>query len=220
MDFLNLNWVDYAIIAFIVFSILISLVRGFVREAISLTSWVLAFWVGFTFSTQMSGMLTAYIENDTVRIAVAFFILFAVTLIIGALVNFLFFQLVEKTGLTGTDRMLGIIFGVARGILLVSLLILIAALSNLPDTKEWKDSVLIPKFKPIAVWLRDFFPDNLTFKWGDEPSAPKKEGKEEENKAPLSTTSEENNKLTPAATPGENKTPPSGVPGESLELKH
>ena len=90
MDFLNLNWVDYAIIAFIVFSILISLVRGFVREAISLTSWILAFWVGFTFSTQMSGMLTAYIENDTVRIAAAFFILFAATLIIGALVNFLF----------------------------------------------------------------------------------------------------------------------------------
>ncbi len=158
MNTLFFNWADYAIIGVMAFSVLISIVRGFVREALSLTTWIIAIWVGATYSSLLSPMLAPYIHSTMVRGVVAFFILFAGTLIIGTMASFLITQIVHKTGLTGTDRMLGIVFGLARGALVVAILLLIGSLTTMPQSPWWKGSVLIPHFKPMAVWLQGFFP--------------------------------------------------------------
>lgn len=158
MNSIAFNWADYAIIGFVAFSILISIVRGFVREALSLTTWIIAIWVGATYSSLLKVPLTPYIHSEMVRGGVAFFILFAITLIIGTIISFLITQIVRKTGLSGTDRMLGIVFGLARGALVVALMLLIGGLSTMPQTDWWKGSVLIPHFQPMAAWLHGFFP--------------------------------------------------------------
>lgn len=154
-------WVDYVIIAIVLLSALISVVRGFVREAFSLAGWIGAFWVAFTFSERLAMWFVNYISVSSMRLLVAFFILLILTLFVVALINFLISQLVEKTGLTGTDRVLGVLFGVARGVAVVTLLVLLAGLTPVTSDSWWKESLLLPHFEVLALWLREYLPPEL-----------------------------------------------------------
>lgn len=157
----TLNWIDYAIIIIIALSSLISLIRGFIREALSLASWIIAFWVALTFSTLLAPYFQAYIQSDAVRYAVAFILLFIATLIVGAIVNFVITQFIEKTGLSGTDRLLGVVFGFARGVLLVAIILLSAHMTAIPKEQVWQQSELIPVFTPVENWLSNYIPKNI-----------------------------------------------------------
>jgi len=157
----QLIWIDYAIIGLIFISSIIGLVRGFVREAFSLALWVVAIWVGLTFSRDFSGFLESFISYPSARIATAFAILFVITLIIGAIISYLLGELVKRTGLTGSDRFAGMIFGIARGFVVVAIVIMLAGLTPLPEDSWWKESILIPPFQSLAVWLHDHIPSGL-----------------------------------------------------------
>ncbi len=154
-------WVDYTIIGLILISSVIGLLRGLIREAFSLVIWVVAIWIGLTFSREFSGFLEGVIEYPSARIAVAFAALFFITLILGALISYLLGELVKKTGLTGSDRFAGMIFGIARGLVVVAIIIMLAGLTPLPEDSWWKESVLIPPFQALAVWLRDHIPSGM-----------------------------------------------------------
>ncbi len=154
-------WIDYAIIALICISSIIGLFRGFVKEAFSLVLWVVAIWIGLNFSREFSTFLEPMISYPSARIAAAFAILFFMTLILGGLISYLLGELIDKTGLTGSDRFAGMIFGIARGAVVVSLLIMMAGLTPLPEDSWWKESSLIPPFQSLAVWLRDHVPSDL-----------------------------------------------------------
>jgi membrane protein required for colicin V production len=156
-----MNWVDLFIIGVIAISAIISLFRGFTKEAISLATWVLAFWLALTFSTRLAATLHGSIDSPTARIAIAFAILFVVTVILGGVVNFLVSQLVEKTGLSGTDRALGVVFGILRGGLIVVILVMLAGLTTLPAESWWNDSRFVGSFEDGAIWLKGYVPDNM-----------------------------------------------------------
>ncbi|VAX09003.1 Colicin V production protein [hydrothermal vent metagenome] len=158
-------WVDYIIIGIIALSALISLVRGFMREALSLMAWVLAFWVSWTFFRELAVYLESSITVPSVRFGVSFILLMIVTLVIGGLVNYLVGQLVEKTGLTGTDRMIGMFFGAARGALLVGIAVLLAGLTAMPADPWWHQSVLTSYFQDLAIWLRGLLPPDIADKF-------------------------------------------------------
>jgi membrane protein required for colicin V production len=188
------NWVDYTILVIIGLSVAVSFVRGFVREALSLVIWVAAFWIAFTFSNTLSSLLVNTIHSAGIRWLAAFGGLVIITLILGAMLNYLIGQVVDKTGLGGTDRILGVAFGIVRGMLLVTVLIMMARLVSLApdahaanavatnavsinttvnnantsqDAKKvqppawWSDSVLIPYFYPVEVWLHDLLPESI-----------------------------------------------------------
>lgn len=157
----HLNWVDYSIVGIIVVSALISLVRGFVREAISLATWIIAVWVAIRFSPLLVKALASQIETPSLRSIIAFVVLFLAVLIIGGLINYLFSQLVERTGLSGTDRILGLIFGIARGVLLIGVLVLLGNMTDLPKDPWWSKSQLIPQFQGLAQWLHGFVPKEI-----------------------------------------------------------
>lgn len=154
-------WVDYAIVGALLISAFISLIRGFVREALSLVGWVVSFWVALTFAGGFSELFLTSIDDKTFRIVVGFAILFIVTLILFVVVNYFAVQLVHRTGLSGTDRFIGVIFGVLRGILIVTVLVLLASLSDMPKESWWQDSILLTRFEAIALWLRDFLPPGI-----------------------------------------------------------
>jgi membrane protein required for colicin V production len=157
-----LNWVDYAIIAILILSVIISIVRGFIREALSLVTWIAAFWLAFRFAPGFAEILAKYISTPSLRTPAAFAILFISTLIVGSIVNYCISLLVDKTGLSGTDRMLGIVFGAARGLLLVAALLLAANLTPLPHDPWWKTSRLIPHFQPIEAWIKALLPESVS----------------------------------------------------------
>ncbi|MFV8835601.1 CvpA family protein [Aquisalimonas sp. APHAB1-3] len=147
-----MNWLDYAILAVIVLSALISLIRGFVREVISLVVWVAAFWISIRYADRLAVYLADYIASPTLQLGVAFVALFVVTLIIGAIINYVAGQFVGRTGLTGTDRYIGVIFGLLRGVVVVGVLVLAAGLTALPREPWWQESVVVHHFQP---WVCD-----------------------------------------------------------------
>lgn len=153
-------WIDFVIIGIIALSALISLIRGFVREAFSLAAWVLAFWVAWNFFRELSVQLD-WFTVPSVRLGASFLILFIATLMLGALINFLLGQLVDKTGLSGTDRIIGVLFGAARGALLVAILVLLAGLTPFPNDPWWKESQLIVHFQELAIWLKTLLPADI-----------------------------------------------------------
>jgi len=154
-------WVDYLIIGIIFLSAAISIIRGFIKEVLSLVNWAVSGWVALTFHPHLATLLADYIPTPSVRIFAAFISLFIVTLILGALVNHLIAQVVEKTGLTGTDRALGVIFGLIRGVAIVTILVLLAGATPMPNDQWWQNSLLIEYFEKLAIWLQQWLPSDL-----------------------------------------------------------
>ncbi|MCB1824980.1 MAG: CvpA family protein [Candidatus Competibacteraceae bacterium] len=156
-----MNWADYLIIAIIALSMLVGLWRGLLREVISLATWIAAFAIAFLFAEQAATHLTPYLDVPSLRTAVAFGGLFLITLLLGGLIGILASYLVHYTGLTGTDRVLGMSFGLARGAVVVTVLVLAAGLTPLPKDPWWQQSLLLRHFQETALWLRDFLPPDL-----------------------------------------------------------
>ncbi|MUH72114.1 CvpA family protein [Psychrosphaera haliotis] len=153
-------WIDYAIIAIIAISSLVSLVRGFVKESVSLAVWVGAFFVASQFYPYLASYLTG-IEKEMVRNGSAIAILFIITLILGAMVNHILSEIVQFTGLTGTDKMLGMIFGGLRGALIVAAtLLFLDTLTPSSDSLWWQNSILIPEFAFIVEWFFELLKEN------------------------------------------------------------
>ena len=154
-------WVDYVILAILAVSAAISVLRGFLREAISLFGWILAFWLALTFADDVSGLVKNSISQPSMRHAVAFFIVIIATLVITAIVMYLVRMIVDKTEITGTDRALGIVFGIGRGIVIVAILVLFAGLTALPKDPGWRQSIFLPHFQVLAVEIRSVLPSEV-----------------------------------------------------------
>lgn len=150
-----MNWADWLIVGIVGLSCLVSLMRGFVQEAMSLTVWFLAIAVAMLFGEQLSAMMTDSIATPSLRNIIAFSGLFVVTVVLGSLVSKLLGQLVNSVGLGSTDRILGTLFGFARGVIIVlALLIFVPAVINVQGDDWWQSSTLIPHVLRLEDWSR------------------------------------------------------------------
>ncbi len=161
---MSFNWADVLILGVVFISALISLTRGFVKEALSLVTWIVAAIIAWMFGGSLAHHFEAYIETQSIRVITACAILFVATLLVGAVVNLLLTQLIRATGLTGTDRLLGMVFGAARGLLLVVIIVGLLSLAPVTQDAWWQQSSLIPHFLLIADWSKNLILD-LSGEW-------------------------------------------------------
>ncbi|TDW62227.1 membrane protein required for colicin V production [Oceanimonas baumannii] len=155
-------WIDFVILGIIGLSALISLVRGFVKEAMSLATWVTAFFIASRFYADLAVFLD--ITDPLFRNGAAIAILFVLTLILGALVNYIIGELVIRTGLSGTDRVLGVCFGAVRGVFIVAALLLFSdTMTAFSHSPWWKESVLIPEFGIVIQWFFNMLQNSSSF---------------------------------------------------------
>lgn len=157
--------VDVVVIFVICLSALFSLIRGFVKEAISLATWIIAIWIAATFAPRLAEVLPASLESEAVRQAVGFGVLFVLTLMVGALINMLVNQVVKKTGLSGADRIFGVVFGVIRGGLIIVVFVVIGKMTPLPETDWWKTSALLQWFENAAIVIQEYIPEDLSLSY-------------------------------------------------------
>jgi len=155
-----MGMIDIGIVALIFLSALIGIFRGLVREVLSLVAWVAAFYIAFRFHGELAAHLSS-IQPETLRNGAAFLGVFFIVLIGFSLFNYVVAKLVDSTGLSGTDRLLGVIFGVFRGVAIVLALVVLAGLTPLPDSKPWHKSSLIPHFQQAGQWVKGYLPEDF-----------------------------------------------------------
>jgi membrane protein required for colicin V production len=143
---------DWAIIAVLAISTLMSLRRGFLKEALSLGTWIAAFVVARQFHGPMDQLLETQIVDSLMRSIAAFAALFVGTLLVGAALGFLLGALINSTGLSSTDRVLGMVFGFARGALIVTVVIGLLNLTPLVNDSWYTTASLVPHFETVAQW--------------------------------------------------------------------
>ena len=158
VDWVNFTAVDWAIIAVLGLSILLSLWRGFVREAVSLAGWIAAFVIANMFVGEMAVFLQQWIANVTGRYVAAYALLFAGMLMVAGIAGKLSAQVVKVTGLTLLDRLLGTVFGFARGIIIVLVVVYVLRQLAPPQNLLWLDeSQLMPHVDMLGQWVQALF---------------------------------------------------------------
>ena len=172
-----MNWADYGIIAIVILSLLVGLLRGFTREVFGLGTWVLAILMCVLFGPSFAEFLRAYLQVPLVRTGVAYGGLFLAGLLIGGILTALLVARVRESKFSSADRTLGSGIGLVRGILLVGLVVLLARTAGMKEEPWWQASTLIPPSQVIAdgldvlipdAWLEPLKPDPLP----PSPSAP------------------------------------------------
>jgi membrane protein required for colicin V production len=155
---MQFNWLDFCFIGLITFSALIGFIRGLVQELSSIANLALSLWSGIIFYESIGERLPDIIQPAEVRYVIGFFIGFAAVLIAVTLLSKTVSWFVNSIGLKGPDRILGVLFGILRGVLCTALVILVKQSSSFSGSDVWRSSILIPYFEPLKQWLAELIP--------------------------------------------------------------
>lgn len=156
-----MNGADLVILGILLVSIVVSLVRGFIKEAFSILVWAAAIFAAFQVAGPLAVALEPIIDLPSARIIVAFAAVFVLVLVVGGLISFLVGKLVEKTGLSPTDRLFGGLFGLARGLVIVALGVLLLRVTPFAQDPWWHQSRLLPTFEVLADQARAWLPESV-----------------------------------------------------------
>jgi membrane protein required for colicin V production len=153
-----MNGLDYTILCVVAISALVGLLRGFVRETVSLLVWIAAFWSAMSFSADVAVHMSGVIGNPSMRLAAAFIALFVAVLTAGVIVNYLLARLLKKAGVRTSDRLLGAVFGIARGALVVALVMVLVELTPLVESSAWQGSLIVGYLHPMLNRFHKLLP--------------------------------------------------------------
>ncbi len=152
---------DYLVLFILIASIVISTLRGLVKEILSLVSWVVAFVVANMFGAQLAPMLTV-IPGEMVRLIAAFVLLFIGVRLLMGLLMMAVDALIKASGLSLADRGLGGLFGLARGIVIVLAGVIVAGMTELPKQDFWTQAMFSPMAETGVRTVKPFLPASLS----------------------------------------------------------
>jgi membrane protein required for colicin V production len=149
---------DYLVLFVLICSIVISTLRGLVKELLSLLGWIVAFVVANAYSETLVTLLPDMIPGNVTRLIVAFLVLFIGVRLLMMLLTMAMDEFIKATGLTLADRGLGSLFGFARGLVIVLAAVLICGMTALPQQPFWKDALFSPYAETAARTVKPFLP--------------------------------------------------------------
>lgn len=152
---------DYVFLAIIGLSVLISIMRGFVREVLSLAGWVIAFFIARAYCLDVAQLLPAAIPSESLRILAAFLALFLTVLLVTSLLAITLSLLFKHIGLSWVDRMLGALFGLARGALIAVVLVLAGGMTSLPQDARWRNAMFSAPLEAVVLGMLKWFPADI-----------------------------------------------------------
>jgi membrane protein required for colicin V production len=156
-----MTWLDYAVIGVFAASLVLGAWRGLVREVLSILGWVIAFLSANLFAGPLGPSMPQAIPSPELRVAAAYLAVFVGSLVATSLVALLLSKIVKAVGLGGADRMLGALFGAARGLLIVVAAALLAGLTSAPRQPFWRDSASGPLLAQAALALQPLLPQTF-----------------------------------------------------------
>lgn len=158
---------DYVVLTIVGLSILLSVIRGLVREALALLAWAVGFIAASLLAADLAALFPPEIPGEQLRLLAAFAIVFLGVLLLMSLFAIVVSKLVKGAGLAVEDRVLGCVFGLVRGVLVVMVLVLLAGLTSLPRQPVWRDAVLSDPLEAFAGhikgWLPARFGERITY---------------------------------------------------------
>lgn len=156
-----MTWVDYAVIAIVGFSILLSVIHGLVREILALASWVVAFVVAQMYATEAASLVPAALTNPSLRLFAGFLVVFVAVLVVMTIIAIAISALIKTAGLGFADRALGAVFGLVRGLAIVMIAVLLAGLTALPRQAAWRNAMVSEPLVILANWVKVWLPDDM-----------------------------------------------------------
>lgn len=156
-----MTWVDYTVIAIAGLSVLLGWWRGLAYEVLSLLGWVAAYLAARTFAVDTGHMLPAALGAEAIRTTLAFALLFIATLVASGIVAWLLSRFIKWVGLGWLDGLLGALFGILRGVLVITVLVLLAGLSSLPREPAWRDAYFSKPLEKVALAAKKLLPESI-----------------------------------------------------------
>lgn len=152
---------DYIVLGIISISVLLSITRGVVREVVSLLGWIIAFFVASHYAANFEPLLPQTVKDQSIRMLIVFVLTFFVALVVVMVGSMLLSKLVKSIGLGLIDRILGAVFGLARGLLVVLIMMLGAGFTALPQQSFWQQALLSEPLEMIAIQVVPWLPQDL-----------------------------------------------------------
>ena len=164
LGLINLNqiiWVDAVVIAVLVLSFGLGIFRGIVREVLSLSSWIVAIWLAYLYGDNLSTMIVPWIESEQLSGLIGYILVFVAVLVLLSVVGALLFKIFRLSEHSGTDRILGGLFGSLRGLVIVTVLLFMAEWTPATSQAWFRESQIVPYFEAPLTWFKSKVVDQL-----------------------------------------------------------
>lgn len=154
--------IDIAVLAIIGISIALGVLRGLVREVLALVAWVAAFLLSNFLAPEAARLLPQGMGSEEVRLLVSYVVVFIIVLVALSVLAVLASKIVKVVGLGVSDRAVGGVFGLVRGVLVVMILVLLAGLTSLPRQSAWREAALRGALEAAAGYVKAWLPADLS----------------------------------------------------------
>ena len=152
---------DYAVIVIISLSVIVSIMRGLLKEVLAILGWVVAFYVAKTYSIQILPLMPVEIPSNALRMLASFLVLFVATLIVSSLLAIALASIFKKMNLGWLNRLLGVFFGLARGVMIVGIIVFLAGLTSIPQDARWRNAMFSAPLEALVVSAKPWLASNM-----------------------------------------------------------